>query len=89
MQNPCINQNRPQNLPPHSNIAQFGGNSYPGQFYGQNFPSTQTGQPQMGLFPQQVQQQGLFHNIPPQQGMFPNPNPNVNPNINPYNNGRQ
>ena len=74
-QNPYINhQNRPHNnVLPHSNIAQFGANNVPNQYYGQFFPSNQNNGifgniPQMQM--PQVPQQGLFG--PSQQSQMPN-----------------
>jgi hypothetical protein len=90
MQNPYVNQQRPQNPMPHANIAQFGTPNFQNPFYGQAFPQNQ-GQNfpmnQNGQFPVQSGQGGLFNpqpqgqNQPNQQGLFGN-------NSTPFN-GRQ
>lgn len=91
MQNPYTNQQRPQNVMPHANIAQFGTPNFQNPFYGQVFPTNQQGFPmnQGGQYPNQNPQGSLFQGQPQQQnqhsqqGLFGNNN-----NNNPFN-GRQ
>lgn len=52
MHNPYGNPPRPQNVIPHTNIAQFGSPNFQNQFYGQVFPNNQGVPPGFGMNPQ-------------------------------------